>query len=66
MSFNEVADNTLTDRVTESAELASLVSAGREALAVLNGETKMGAAGKRTLGIVVQAATATGITAFLV
>tara|TARA_R110001592_G_scaffold143304_1_gene365982 strand:- start:14296 stop:16077 length:1782 start_codon:yes stop_codon:yes gene_type:complete len=63
--FYEVADNTLTDRVTESAELAGLVSAGREALAVLNGETEMGAAGKRTLGIVVQAATATGITAFL-
>lgn len=63
--FDEVADNTLTDRVTESAELASLVSAGREALAVLNGETKMGSAGKRTLGTVVQAATATGITAFL-
>jgi len=63
--FDEVADNTLADRVTESAELAGLVSAGREALAVLNGEAEMGKAGKRTLGTVVQAATATGITAFL-
>ncbi|MBA6411769.1 hypothetical protein H2508_01430 [Parahaliea sp. F7430] len=63
--FDKVADNTLTDRITDSAELAGLVSAGREALALLNGETKMGEAGKRTLGTVVQAATATGITAFL-
>ncbi|MEH6585199.1 MAG: hypothetical protein V7720_01510 [Halioglobus sp.] len=63
--FDEVADNTLADRVTESAELAGLVSAGREALAVLNGEAEIGEAGKRTLGTVVQAATATGITAFL-
>lgn len=63
--FDELADNTLADRVTESAELAGLVSAGREALAVLNGEAEMGEAGKRTLGTVVQAATATGITAFL-
>ena len=63
--FDEVADNTLSDRVTESAELAGLVSAGREALAVLNGEAVIGEAGKRTLGTVVQAATATGITAFL-
>jgi len=63
--FDKVADNTLTDRVTESAELAGLFSAGREALAVLNGETEMGEAGKRTLGTVVLAATATGITSFL-
>jgi hypothetical protein len=63
--FDGVAGNTLVDRVTESAELTGLVSAGREALAVLNGQVEIGQAGKRTLGAVVQAATATGITAFL-
>jgi hypothetical protein len=62
---DELADNTISDRVTESAELAGLVGAGREALAVLNGQTELSDAGKRTLGTVVQAAAATGITAFL-
>lgn len=62
---DEVADNTISDRVTESAELAGLAGAGREALAVLNGQTELSDAGKRTLGTVVQAAAATGITAFL-
>ncbi len=63
--FDEVASNTISDRVVESAELAGLVGAGRGALAVLNGQAELSDAGKRTLGTVVQAAAATGITAFL-
>ncbi|EED34890.1 conserved hypothetical protein [Luminiphilus syltensis NOR5-1B] len=63
--FDAVADNTITDRVTESAELAGLVSAGREAISMLNGDSSLSDAGKRSISTVVQAAAATGITAYL-
>lgn len=63
--FDEMADNTLSDRITESAELTGLLSAGREALAVLHGNADVSEASKRTLSAVVQTAAATGITAFL-
>lgn len=63
--FSDVADNTMSDRIVESAELAGLASAGLEALTVLRGQAKMNEAGKRVVGTVVQAAAATGITAFL-
>ena len=63
--LDNLADNTLTDRVSESAEIATLVSAGREAIELLRGNTEVSASAKRVIGTVAQTAAATGITAYL-
>lgn len=63
--FAEVADNSVIDRVAESAEISGLVSTGLAALRVLRGESSVGDAGKNVARTVVNAAAATGITAYL-
>ena len=63
--FAEVADNSVIDRVAESAEISGLVSTGLAALRVLKGESSVGDAGKNMARTVVNAAAATGITAYL-
>jgi hypothetical protein len=60
-----VSDNSIADRVVGSAETAGLVSAGLAALKVLNGNANLNDAGKDVAGTVVNAAAATGITAYL-
>lgn len=63
--LSNVVDNTVSDRAFESAEVVGLVAAGREAIAVLQGQAEVADATKKTLAAATQAAAATGITAFL-
>jgi len=60
-----VGGNTIGDQVFESAGLVGLAAAGREAISVLQGKTEPSEAAKATLGDIAQAATATGVTAYL-
>jgi hypothetical protein len=63
--FDTVGDNTIGDQVFESAGIVGLAAAGREAISVLQGKTEASDAAKATLVDIAQAATATGITAYL-
>lgn len=64
-AFDDLASNTITDRVIEIAEFSGLAAAGLEAINVLTGKSNIGEGGKRVVTTVVSASIATGITAFL-
>jgi len=66
VAVNEaLISNTIEDRVLESAGLVGLVAAGREAIEVLQGRSTLEESAKKTVGNVVMAAGASGVTAFL-
>ena len=62
---DNIANNTMTDRMVESGEYAGLVAAGFEAIKLIDGKTTLPVAGKQTIRTAANAAAATGITAFL-
>ncbi len=64
-TFEDLAGNTVSDRMIESAEIAGLAAAGLETIKALTDGADAGEAGKRIAGTVVSAAATTGITAFL-
>ncbi len=63
--FYKVSDNTLGDRVFESAQYSSFTRASFEAVKLLQGQTDITTAGKNTLRSMSSAAAATGLTALL-
>ena len=60
-----MADNTMSDRMVESGELAGLAAAGFEAIKLMDGKTTLAEAGKQTIRTAANAAAVTGVTAFL-
>ena len=60
-----MATNTVEDRVQESVGLVGLATAGREAIEVLQGRSNLDHSARRLTGNIIQAAGATGITAYL-
>jgi hypothetical protein len=64
-TFEDLANNTISDRVIESAEISGLATAGLEAINILTGKSDMADSGKRVALTAVSASAATGITAFL-
>lgn len=64
-TFDDLADNTITDRVIEAAEFSGLAAAGLEAINVLTGKSNVSDSGKRVVATSVSTSVATGITAFL-
>ena len=64
-TFEDLAGNTISDRMIESAEITGLAAAGLETIKALREGSDAGEAGKRIAGTVVSASAATGITAFL-
>lgn len=63
--YDNISNNTVSDRVFESGEYSGLAAAGFEAIKLMNGKTTLGKAGKQTIRTAANAAAATGITAFL-
>ncbi len=63
--FDNVAGNTIGDRIFEAAEISGLAKAGLEAINVLQGKTNLPDAGKKTLRATASMAAATGITSYL-
>jgi hypothetical protein len=64
-TFEDLANNTISDRVINSAEISGLATAGLEAINILTGKSDMAEGGKRVVSTAVSASVATGITAFL-
>ncbi|MDG1470586.1 MAG: hypothetical protein P8Q26_03350, partial [Ascidiaceihabitans sp.] len=64
-TFEDLANNTISDRVIDSAEISGLAIAGLEAINVLTGKSDMADGGKRVVRTALSASVATGITAFL-
>ena len=64
-TLDDIADNTILDRTEESAELAGLVAAGREAIKVLSGDQSMSEAGMNAAKAATVAATSTAWVAYL-
>ena len=64
-TFEDLANNTISDRVIDSAEISGLATAGLEAINILTGKSDMADGGKRVVSTAVSASAATGITAFL-
>ena len=64
-TFEDLANNTISDRVIDSAEISGLATAGLEAINILTGKSDMAEGGKRVVSTAVSASVATGITAFL-
>jgi len=64
-TLDDVADNTNFDRIEESAELAGLVAAGREAIKVLGGKQSVSEAGINAVKATSVAATSTALVAYL-
>jgi hypothetical protein len=64
-TFEDLANNTISDRVIDSAEISGLATAGLEAINILTGKSDMAVSGKRVALTAVSASAATGITAFL-
>ena len=60
-----MADNTMSDRIVESGELAGLAAAGFEAIKLMEGKTTLPEAGKQTIRTAANVAAVTGVTAFL-
>ena len=64
-AISDVADNTVTDRVGESAGLAGLAAAGLETIEVLRGRKNAPDAGIDVLKTAGVAATSTALVAYL-
>lgn len=64
-TFEDLANNTISDRAINSAEISGLATAGLEAINILTGKSDMADSGKRVVSTAVSASVATGITAFL-
>ena len=62
---SDVADNTIADRVGDSAAMAGLVASGLEAIEVLSGRKAVSDAGIDTLKTAGVAATSTALVAYL-
>lgn len=63
--FDAVEDNTIEAQIIKYAGLVGLAAAGREAIAVLQGKATPSEAAEGSLSSIIQAATATGLTAYL-
>jgi hypothetical protein len=64
-TLDSIAENTMLDRATESAALASLVAAGKEAFDVLNGKQSVARAGGNVMKSVSVASVSTALAAYL-
>ncbi|MFC1720043.1 hypothetical protein ACFL00_02765 [Pseudomonadota bacterium] len=64
LTVDDISDNTILDRTEESAELAGLVAAGREAIKVIGGKRSMSEAGINAAKAATVAATSTALVAY--
>lgn len=64
-NLNDLSNNTIYNQMTESAGLIGLISAGKEAIVVLQGRKSPGESARSVVEAATAGSLATGITAFL-